>query len=41
MKAIADGTIDAVFDEGLVLWLNAALDSGMQLVTLEDSTFKH
>ena len=41
MKAIADGTVDAVFDEGLVLWLNAALDSGMQLVTLEDSTFKH
>jgi TRAP-type uncharacterized transport system substrate-binding protein len=40
MKAIADGTIDAVFDEGLVLWLNAALDSGMQPVTLEDSTFK-
>ena len=41
MKAIADGTVDAVFDEGLVLWLNAALDSGMQPVTLEDSTFKH
>jgi TRAP-type uncharacterized transport system substrate-binding protein len=41
MKAIADGTVDAVFDEGLVLWLNAALDSGMRPVTLEDSAFKH
>jgi TRAP-type uncharacterized transport system substrate-binding protein len=41
MKAIADGTVDAVFDEGLVLWLNAALDAGMQPVTLEDSTFKY
>jgi TRAP-type uncharacterized transport system substrate-binding protein len=41
MKAIADGTIDAVFDEGLVLWLNAALDSGMQLITLDDPAFKY
>jgi TRAP-type uncharacterized transport system substrate-binding protein len=41
MKAIADGTIDAVFDEGLVLWLEAALDSGMKPITLEDSAFKH
>jgi TRAP-type uncharacterized transport system substrate-binding protein len=41
MKAIAGGTIDAVFDEGLVLWLNAALDSGMEPITLEDFAFKY
>jgi TRAP-type uncharacterized transport system substrate-binding protein len=41
MKAISEGTIDAVFDEGLVLWLNAALDAGMQPVTLEESTFQY
>jgi TRAP-type uncharacterized transport system substrate-binding protein len=41
MKAIADGTIDAVFDEGLVLWLDAALDSGLEPITLEDSVFKY
>jgi TRAP-type uncharacterized transport system substrate-binding protein len=41
MKAIREGTIDAVFDEGLVLWFNEALESGMQPVTLEDFAFKH
>jgi TRAP-type uncharacterized transport system substrate-binding protein len=41
MEAIAKGTIDAVFDEGLVLWLNAALDSGMQLITLDEAGFRH
>jgi TRAP-type uncharacterized transport system substrate-binding protein len=40
MRAIAEGTIDAVFDEGLVLWLNQALDAGMQPVTLDDAAFK-
>ena len=41
MKAIREGTIDAIFDEGLVLWFNEALDSGMQPVTLDDFAFKH
>jgi TRAP-type uncharacterized transport system substrate-binding protein len=41
MKAIREDTIDAIFDEGLVLWLNEALQSGMQPVTLEDFAFKH
>ena len=41
MKAIREGTIDAIFDEGLVLWFNAALDSGMQPVTLDDFAFKY
>jgi hypothetical protein len=41
MKAIAEGTVDAIFDEGLVLWFNEALDSGMQPVTLDDSAFTY
>ncbi len=40
MKAIRDGSIDAIFDEGLVLWFDAALASGMEPVTLEDFAFK-
>ncbi len=41
MKAIREGSIDAVFDEGLVLWLNEALASGMKPMTLDDFAFKH
>src|SRR5258705_8031781 len=41
MKAIREGTIDAIFDEGLVLWLNEALESGIQPVTLDDFAFKY
>ena len=41
LKALRDESIDAVFDEGLVLWLNQALDSGMKLITLEDFAFKY
>src|SRR5262249_61769610 len=40
MKAIREGTIDAIFDEGLVLWLNDALESGMQPISLDDFAFK-
>ena len=40
MKALADGTIDAVFDEGLPLWFEAALATGMKPVPLEDFAFK-
>ena len=41
LKALRDESIDAVFDEGLVLWLNQALDTGMKLITLEDFAFKY
>src|SRR2546422_7890074 len=41
MKAIREGTIDAIFDEGLVLWFNEALASGMKPMTLDDFAFKH
>jgi TRAP-type uncharacterized transport system substrate-binding protein len=40
MDALRAGTIDAVFDEGLVLWFDQALDSGMKPVTLDDFAFK-
>jgi TRAP-type uncharacterized transport system substrate-binding protein len=41
MKALAEGTVDAVFDEGLVLWFNAAFDAGMQPITLDQFAFKY
>ena len=40
MDALRAGTIDAVFDEGLVLWFDQALDSGMIPITLDDFAFK-
>jgi TRAP-type uncharacterized transport system substrate-binding protein len=40
MKAIHDGTIDAIFDEGLVLWFDEALASEMHPVALDDFAFK-
>jgi TRAP-type uncharacterized transport system substrate-binding protein len=33
MNALKAGTVDAVFDEGLILWFDAALASGMQPIT--------
>jgi TRAP-type uncharacterized transport system substrate-binding protein len=36
MKALHAGTIDAIFDEGLVLWFDQALGTGMQPVPLDD-----
>ena len=36
MNAIRSGTIDAIIDEGLVLWFDEALASGMETITLED-----
>jgi TRAP-type uncharacterized transport system substrate-binding protein len=41
MKALRDGTIDAIFDEGLVLWFEPALASGMRPLTLDDFAFKY
>lgn len=40
MDALRAGTIDAVFDEGLPLWFDQALESGMTPVTLDDFAFK-
>ena len=39
MQAIKNETIDAIFDEGLILWFDEALAAGMQPVTLEDRAF--
>jgi TRAP-type uncharacterized transport system substrate-binding protein len=36
MNAIRSGTIDAIIDEGLVLWFDEALAAGMEPITLED-----
>jgi TRAP-type uncharacterized transport system substrate-binding protein len=40
MKALREGSIDAIFDEGLVLWFDEALAAGMEPVTLEEQAFK-
>jgi TRAP-type uncharacterized transport system substrate-binding protein len=40
MKALNDGTIDAIFDEGLILWFDEALAADMRPVTLDDFAFK-
>jgi len=39
MTALADGTLDAIFDEALVLWLDPALAAGMAPIELEPETF--
>jgi TRAP-type uncharacterized transport system substrate-binding protein len=39
LKAITDGTVDAVFDEGLALWLEPALAAGFRPLTLEPEGF--
>jgi TRAP-type uncharacterized transport system substrate-binding protein len=39
MDALKAGTIDAIFDEGLALWLDEALAAGMRPVTLEPQIF--
>ncbi|MBI2360781.1 MAG: hypothetical protein HYV04_18070 [Deltaproteobacteria bacterium] len=40
MKALHDGTIDAIFDEGIVQWFDEALAAGMQPITLEEPIFR-
>ena len=40
MEALAAGTIDAIFDEGLALWFDAALAAGMRPITLEAEIFR-
>ena len=39
MNALRDGTLDAIFDEGLVLWFDEALRHGFRLLTLEPDIF--
>jgi TRAP-type uncharacterized transport system substrate-binding protein len=39
LKAITDGAVDAVFDEGLALWLEHALATGFRPLTLEPDVF--
>src|SRR6267142_540982 len=39
LKAIGDGAVDAVFDEGLALWLEHALAAGFKPLTLEPEVF--
>jgi TRAP-type uncharacterized transport system substrate-binding protein len=39
LDALETGAIDAVFDEGLPLWFDKALDSGMRPITLDDFAF--
>ncbi len=39
MHAIADGTIDAIFDEGIPLWLDTALAAGFKPIVLDDGAF--
>ena len=41
MKAIGDQSIDAIFDEGLPLWFEAALAGGMKPITLDGHAFKY
>ena len=40
MEALSGGTIDAIFDEGLVLWFDKALAGGMQPLALDEFAFK-
>jgi TRAP-type uncharacterized transport system substrate-binding protein len=39
MKAVAEGSVDAVFDEGITLWFDEALRHGYRPFTLDDATF--
>jgi TRAP-type uncharacterized transport system substrate-binding protein len=41
LDALSAGTVDAVFDEGLPLWFDAALAAGLRPITLEDFAFKY
>lgn len=36
LAAIREGSVDIVFDEGIVTWLGVALENGMGLIELED-----
>ena len=40
MKALAAGEIDAIFDEGLPVWFDKALEAGMAPLELDESIFQ-
>jgi TRAP-type uncharacterized transport system substrate-binding protein len=40
IAALADGSIDAVFDEGIGTWIEAALAAGYQLLAIEETTLR-
>jgi TRAP-type uncharacterized transport system substrate-binding protein len=40
LDALRAGTIDAIFDEGLILWFDEALAAGMRPVPLDETAFK-
>ncbi|HVO94045.1 MAG TPA: TAXI family TRAP transporter solute-binding subunit, partial [Terriglobales bacterium] len=40
LKALEDGGIDAVFDEGIGTWIETALRCGFELLTFEDSVLR-
>jgi len=40
LDALHAGTIDAIFDEGLVLWFDEALAAGMEPVSLDEFAFE-
>ncbi|MDB5507557.1 MAG: hypothetical protein JWL93_26 [Hyphomicrobiales bacterium] len=41
MSALEAGELDAIFDEGLDVWMQDALDRGMTLLDLEEGHFEH
>lgn len=40
MRGIADGSLEAVFDEGITGWAQPALDRGLQFLTLDEAALK-
>jgi TRAP-type uncharacterized transport system substrate-binding protein len=40
LSAIAEGTIDAIFDEGIAAWFDKALAADMRPIPLEEALFK-
>ena len=41
IKALADGELDAIFDEGVNTWLPQALEAGLRPLALEEETLRH
>ena len=41
LEGIRNGTLDAVFDEGISIWLKEALANDMELIKFEPDTFDH
>ena len=41
LAGIRDGSLDAVFDEGISIWIEEALNNGMSLINLEPEAFEH